>query len=196
MFHHGLSWHELTLPALSGSGFQPTAYCTTIMIMTIITMIMIKYTNTNTNTNTNLGWVSDSPLSEYLIFGKKRADQSGQSGWSKLIELETNKLKDNIEQRNRPTENTNIFISSSSTVLELFRYMFSSECSSAVSLFNAVTSEIDIPFDLYDRGLILRVYDHIATNPPKIFPPNAILPKHFPCFSIFYWRLVIRDILQ
>ena len=121
------------------------------------------------------------------ILEKNRPDQSGRSGWSKLIELETNKLKDNIEQRNRPTENTNIFISSSSTVLELFRYMFSSECSSAVSLFNAVTSEIDIPFDLYDRGLILRVYDHIAaTNPPKIFPQNVISPKNFSCFSIFY----------
>ena len=39
-----------------------------------------------------------------------------------------------------------------------------------MSLFNAVTSEIDIPFDLYDGGLILRVYDHIATNHQKYFP--------------------------
>ena len=64
--------------------------------------------------------------------------------------------------------------------------IFSPECFSAVSLFNAVTSEIDIPFDLYDRGLILRVYDHIAaTNPPKIFSPNVISPKEFPLFLNF-----------
>ena len=123
------------------------------------------------------------------ILEKNRPDQSGRSGWSKLIELETNKLKDNVEQRNRPTENPNIFISSffNLSFLPNNSHIFSSECSSAVSLFNAVTSEIDIPFDLYDRGLILRVYDHIAaTNHRKYFPQNVISPKNFSCFSIFY----------
>ena len=152
---------------------------------------------------TNIGWFSDSALSEYLIFVKKRPDQSGRSGWSKLIELETNKLKDNIEQRKKPTVNPDIFIFFSSFLLQpefsaLFMknpwnhsHIFSSECSSAVSLFNAVTSEIDIPFDLYDRGLILRVYDHIATNPPKISPPMLFRPR-ISLVSQFSIRLVIR----
>ena len=61
--------------------------------------------------------------------------------------------------------------------------IFSPECFSAVSLFNAVTSEIDIPFDLYDRGLILPVYDH--HDHQKCFP-QCYFAKNFPCFSIFY----------
>ena len=66
------------------------------------------------------------------ILEKNRPDQSGRSGWSKLIELETNKLKDNIEQRRKPTNpNISIFIfiffcfSSSAIARKLVRIIFS-----------------------------------------------------------------------
>ena len=130
------------------------------------------------------GWVESERLE------KKRWDQSSQSGWSKLIELERNKLKDIMEQR-RGARNLKTCITFPLVCLDFdiaviscnISGIFSPECFSAVSLFNAVTSEIDIPFDLYDRGLILPVYDH--HDHQKCFP-QCYFAKNFPCFSIFY----------
>ena len=115
------------------------------------------------------GWVESERLE------KKRWDQSSQSGWSKLIELERNKLKDIMEQR-RGARNLKTCITFPLVCLDFdiaviscnISGIFFPECFSAVSLFNAVTSEIDIPFDLYDRGLILPVYDH--HDHQKCFP--------------------------